>query len=214
VSVQPRLDGVETSGLGYTVQVGPKGVITGAGGTLARPERLGDYPVLDTRKAIDRLNAAGQGGPQLYARDDGAMETSTAEGSAAVGRDLPTSTVAAGGTIEPMPPTTAIDGGDTPVTIEPMPTEPSVPPEPQEVVLHGAERILMVVGASDGSDDAYLVPGYRFTGDDETVVDQIAVDDDSLLPDPAPVDPATPMPLEATVVPPVAPAVGETKPDQ
>ena len=61
--------------------------------------------------------------------------------------------------------------------------------EPQEVVLHEAERILVLIGANDGSGDAYLVPGYRMRGGDEWVVDVPAVDDESLLPT-TPVDPA------------------------
>jgi hypothetical protein len=73
--------------------------------------------------------------------------------------------------IDPMP----VD----PMPVEPMPTEP---PEPTEVVLHGAERILVVLMASDGSTDRYAVPGYRMTGDDGAVVEVPSVDDDSLLP--------------------------------
>jgi hypothetical protein len=60
--------------------------------------------------------------------------------------------------------------------------------EPQEVVLHEAERILVLIGANDGSGDAYLVPGYRMRGGDEWVVDVPAVDDESLLPS-TPVEP-------------------------
>jgi hypothetical protein len=181
------------SGLSSSVQVGPKGVIVGAGGTLARPERLGDYPVLDTHKAIDRLNAqmiVPMGRPEVLT-----AEGSAAEGSAAADDVAPTPAEA-----DPTVPS------DQPL----LPTEPYVPPEPQTIVLHGAERILLLVPASDGSTDAYLVPGYRFTGDEETVMDQIAVDDASLVP-PTPVPTAVP---DQPQVDPAVPAVGETKPAQ
>ncbi len=66
--------------------------------------------------------------------------------------------------------------------IDPCGPYPTEPMEPQEVVLHEAERILVLIGANDGSGDAYLVPGYRMRGGDEWVVDVPAVDDESLLP--------------------------------
>jgi hypothetical protein len=208
ITVEPRIDGLVASGLSYSVQVGPKGVISGAGGTLAHPERLGDYPVLDTRKAIDRLNtqfAVPMGAPEdLAARDGLASTTAPAAPAATIEPNTTVSTDTACDKVAPPP-----DGSTGITTMEACvgggpttPTEPYVPPEPQTIVLHGAERILMLVPASDGSTDAYLVPGYRFTGDQETVIDQIAVDDASLVPQQARV------PMQ------VDPAVGETKPGQ
>ena len=66
-------------------------------------------------------------------------------------------------------------------------------------MLHDAESILMLVGSTDGSDDGYLVPGYRFTGDDGTVVDQMAIVEDALEPVDVPDDtPTGPVPDPAT----------------
>ena len=56
VTVEPRLEGLPT-GLYASVSIGSEGVVTSAGGFLGVPERLGDYPVLDTHAAIDRANA-------------------------------------------------------------------------------------------------------------------------------------------------------------
>ncbi|MGK2949027.1 MAG: hypothetical protein ACSLFP_10660, partial [Acidimicrobiales bacterium] len=56
VTVEPRVDGL-ASGLLASVSVGPDAAILSANGFLATPERLGDYPILDTRGAIDRANA-------------------------------------------------------------------------------------------------------------------------------------------------------------
>ncbi|MGQ0832445.1 MAG: hypothetical protein ACT4OV_12290 [Microthrixaceae bacterium] len=89
VSVEPLLDGVPISGIGASVSVGSKGAITNASGTLGTPEPLGEYPLLDTRAAIDRLNKLQEGGygggpvplgaPDGVARDLG---VATAEESA------------------------------------------------------------------------------------------------------------------------------------
>jgi hypothetical protein len=204
VNVQPRVDGQLASGLQAMVAIGSKGVVSFASGYLSHPERLGDYPTVDTRGAIDRLNAGGQG---AYGAVDSSGAATSNVGSAVA--DVGGSTTIAMGQPDDRPVTTtaigvAPDAPQPPVTIEPYPA-----PEPQTIVLHGAERILMLVPASNDSGDAYLVPGYRLTGDNDTIVEQIAVDDDSLVP-PAP-QPA-PVPMVTTV--PVHPAVGETKPDQ
>jgi hypothetical protein len=55
-------------------------------------------------------------------------------------------------------------------------------PEPIEVVLTGVEQNLMLLPASDGSTDGYLVPGYHFTSDDGAEVDQVAIAEDALAP--------------------------------
>ena len=75
---------------------------------------------------------------------------------------------------------------DKPVEDCVAPTEPYVPPEPVEIVLHEAEHVLMVVPSFEEGGDTYLVPAYRFRGEQETVVDAVAVDDDSLVPPPQP----------------------------
>lgn len=206
VSIEPTVDGLAASGMYFNVSVGPKGEVTSAGGMLNTPERVGDYPTIDTRAAIDRLNdGIAYGGT----RDTAA---GTASGSAeaiapAVGTDeapVTTTTVVAdlgGGSsgIEPAPPicaqddvvtdAPAADGGasttlaaqvDPAVPVPECP--PYEPPEPIDVVLHQADRVLVLIAANDGSPASYLVPGYRFHGDHDTVVDVPAVDDQSLLP--------------------------------
>lgn len=56
VGVELRVEG-RPSGLMAQVSVGAKGTIVSAAGFLGELERLGDYPVLDTRATIDRANA-------------------------------------------------------------------------------------------------------------------------------------------------------------
>ena len=72
----------------------------------------------------------------------------------------------------------------------PIPTDP---PEPIEIVLTDAHVTLMLLPASDGSNDGYLVPGYEFSSDDGGTVAQVAIAEDAL----APVDP-TPDPTATT----------------
>ena len=247
VTVEPRIDGVP-SGLVATASVGSEGQVTNAGGYLGTPERLGDYPVLDTRAAIDRANAR-QGEGSAY-RGGVAMDTAVGSAEAPAGddpvttaaavKDRPAECEACDGNGERTvsttiacpegnsdcndvgviaePPTTypypckvqpdgteiceAVEPGITcpqaappadeplgaPETIECTPPVPEpgvepVPlpePEPVEIVLVDAEPSLVLLSAIDGSTDAYLVPGYRFTDADGGRVDLPAVADEAL----------------------------------
>lgn len=206
VAVQPRVDGKVASGWQSSVAIGSKGAITSASGTLGTPERLGTYPLIDTRAAIDRLNEQQHGyggGPALLGVPDG------------VGRDLPAVTAESpapgtsdgcapqpdgselcqssgtavtppvcGSPVPEIAPVPAPDGSVTtlapdPACPEPVPYEP---PAPIEVVLTGAEQILAVQYAIDGSNEAYLVPAYRFSSAEGNNPEVVAVADDSLAP--------------------------------
>jgi hypothetical protein len=297
VTVEPVLDGVPVAGWVASAGVGSKGVITSASGTLAAPERLGDYPLLDTRAAIARFNELQRsfdGGPVPLGApaDDGATDQAARDQAVSSGAaedpcapDAPTCTTmvapveptttvpackvqpdgseiceTTGGTIEPgcvttlpepapvptcpVPPpdvvceTIAVAPGTDPVavtaggcpgpgvcaegsggapsdevtdtTLAPMPSPECPPypaPEPTEVVLTGAERVLVLLPATDGGGDVYLVPGYRFSNADGVMVDMPAVDDDSLAPtttapdttDSSAVTPPTPTTCETAV---------------
>ena len=64
---------------------------------------------------------------------------------------------------------------------EPVPGPvPSPEPQPLEVVLVDAEPSLILLPATDGSTDAYLVPAYRFTAEDGSTVDLPAITEDAL----------------------------------
>lgn len=181
VTVHPRIDGKPASGWQSSVAIGSKGVITSASGTLGTPVRLGSYPLIDTRAAIDRLNEQQMGdwgGPVPMGAADG------------VARDLPA--VASESPAQPLceieipqpAPAPQPDGSVSalapdPGCLEPVPYEP---PTPIEVVLTGAEQILAVHYAIDGSNDAYLVPAYRFSSADGHNPEVVAVADDSLAP--------------------------------
>lgn len=240
VNVELQVDGVLVSGLGGSVTVGSKGEVTNASGYLGRLERLGDYPVLDTRSAIERLNLQTAGFGDLR-REVGRGDSDTpsvAVANGPVASEAPTSTLDVGRAtgscqvvdgpdgnttqscvstacppvplaaateagpgpgVEPAAPlTTTTLSADAPVG-SPNPAcptiDPYVPPEPIEIVLHEADRILVVAPAFDDSGDMYLVPGYRFRGDDAATVDAVAVDDESLAPAPTAPEPGTTEPV-------------------
>jgi hypothetical protein len=262
ITVEPRLDGRAVSGWLASVGVGSKGEVTSASGTLGRPERLGAYPLLDTRAAIDRLNelqGGGLGGVMpMETADAAATAEGSAEGSAGAGvaestpstlackvqpdgREIceqPTTPASDCVTILPEPapepacpappdcltttvspdttlaPDTAVGSEPADDVVEPCHAPPCpdvvtldvedgsretattsvddlcvapdpVPypePEPTEVVLTEAEQVLVLSPAVDGSNQLYLVPGYRFSNADGHLVEVVAVADDSLAP--------------------------------
>lgn len=107
----------------------------------------------------------------------------------------------------PVCPPVPLDGEPqlgAPESIECPAPDPPPEPEPFEMVLVDAERTLVLLGAIDGSADAYLVPGYRFTAADGGIVDLPAVADSALTTPPttdsSAVDPGDPPP-DDTVVP-------------
>lgn len=183
VSVEHTLDGVPVSGWSATVAVGPEGEVLHANGMLAEAELLGDYPLVDTRAAIDRLNeqqpAVLEGGWSPY---PGAAED-MATADEAVG--APVTTPCIPGSV---PVTTTVPGEAPETTLAPIPAcdqvppvepEPVPEPEPVEVVLTTAEPVLVLTVGPEGS---YLVPGYRFGNQDGQQVDVAAVADDHLAP--------------------------------
>jgi hypothetical protein len=154
VSVEPRLDGVPVTGWMATAGVGAKGAITSANGTLATAERLGDYPLIDTRAAVDRLNelqSTGFGGVMPLDARDGVAQSGTASADSpvstapctasdpaqcddtAVGADAPTTTVVSRCKTQPDGSEICEQGAATGpadcVTILPLPApQPACPP--------------------------------------------------------------------------------------
>jgi hypothetical protein len=126
-------------------------------------------------------------------------------------------------------PQTVVTGSDpavgAPDTVEctpPLPPDTTIVPDPApepsgpiEVVLVDAEPALILLPAVDGSEDAYLVPAYRFTDENGGRVDLPAIADDALttpvttdttvpqtgvLPDPGGVEPVDPDPCGPPLV--------------
>jgi hypothetical protein len=255
VTVEPRLGGLPAPGLSMYVGVGGEGEITMASGYLADADELGEYPLLDTTAALERLNEQYGGMMSAtatldpasagdMAADAGAAEPAVdpaVDPSASpatepdvvttepvppprdVGDDLPVLTVPPSTALPPdtiVPETTVpapppTDPGDEPTTT--IPGDPGVTPipAPPEVAVTDAELVLLMEVAWDGS-GTYLVPGYRFTADDQSSPVVTAVVDDLVEPPPTdlPGDPAVddgsgdgdaPVSDAPAEVPPVAP---------
>jgi hypothetical protein len=187
VTVEPVVDGVPAPGLDMYVTVGAKRRIDGASGHLGKVEKLGDYPLIDTKAAITRLNQGwGFGGVVPDVAASSAAESArpaTAGSDTAVSSDPGVTDNKPGpGT---GPPTVNGSGsgpdGSTLPTPVPMPPEPTVPLP--KVAVTDAEMVLVMVPSWDES-GSYLVPGYRFTADDRSSPTVPAVDDEVLKPPP------------------------------
>jgi hypothetical protein len=180
VQVEPRVGDLPAPGLAAYVAVGVDGRIEGASGPVGDLDELGDYPLVETRPAIDRLNEGwGLAGPLAATSDPGDPAEPTDAAGAAEGADT-----GQGG--DPG------DGGDGVAT-----DLPARIPEPEgsvETLLTDAEVVLMNVPSWDGDRGVYLLPGYRFTAEDGSdVVVPAVVDDliDAQVPESQPVDPGS-----------------------
>ena len=221
VTVEPRIGGLPAPGLSMYVGVGSEGTITMASGYLADPEELGDYPLLDTTKALERLNEQFSGvmtavdpaaadvavgaaepavDPATPATEPGIITTEPVPPPRDRGEDLPVLTEPLETALPPdtaVPETTIVEPRDPATTIPdepglpaPSPTTPPVP-APPKVEVTDAELVLLTEVAWDGS-GTYLVPGYRFTAEDQSSPVVTAVVDNLVEPPPAvsPDDPA------------------------
>ena len=169
---------------------GAEGVLQNAGGQLATPAQAGPYELVDLETAIARLND--QSG--FWGGFGGGIAVDTGVATGAVAPDVAEAPVS-----DVMP-------ADLPVETLPGETLPgeSVPPaEPVEVTvtLVDVEADVWWVWDADGS--VWLLPAYRFIGDDGGWYTVPAVADELLVQ----------APLPETTIEPVPPSV-DTKPEE
>jgi hypothetical protein len=200
VSATKPIDGI-TSPLAWGFGFGENGVLQYASGSFAVPEAVGPYPLIGLDDAFARLQDQGSywgGAPFLAETTVARVETAVVE--PAVGGDEAVSSP-----VEP-PPTIAVPSDD-PTQVEgsvPVDIEDSIPvdvgepipePEPIVVTLVGIEADVWWAWDEDGS--VWLLPAYRFIGDDDGRYTVTAVTDEFLIvvePDPVPV--LEPLPVE------------------
>jgi hypothetical protein len=179
VTVEPRLGGLPAPGLAAYVAVGAGGRIDSASGYVGPPEELGDYDLIGTRRAIERLNDGSWGYRTMDAAAEPGVMTETETNSATAS---PETTIPAGdeprtlpapaddpattGTTGTVPPTTIVGGGASGGA-------GAVPPT---TIVDG--------GASDGAGAGQIAPGEPAPGGPPT-------------PEPAPVP--VPEPVEVAV---------------
>lgn len=183
------------------VSFGAEGAMQYAGGQLAEPQQVGPYPLIGLDEAVERLRD--QSG--FYA---GGMATMDMARTTTVGGDVAVSSE--GVAVEP--------GVAEPGVIEPMPVD-TVPLEEVTVTLVDVQADVWWTMDVDGS--VFLLPAYRFIGDDGGWYTVPAVTDEFLvqvepdvvpLPEPMPVEsvPVESVPVETL---PVAITPVETKPE-
>jgi hypothetical protein len=185
VTAIERLDG-SIDGRRWDFGFGAEGVLQYAGGQLAEPARVGPYPLVDLDTAIARLNDQSgfwggyYGGGVGVATPDVAIATDAATD---VTTDAVTSGIAVG---EPAP-----DG--------------SVPaPEPITITLVDVQADVWWAWDVDGS--VWLLPAYRFIGDDGGWYTVPAVTDEFLVQVEPPVVSDEPLPAPEPLPAETAPA--------
>jgi hypothetical protein len=159
----PLVDGQQASGLEQSISIGPNKEIQYASGSVVRLDKLGDYPLVDTADAVDRLN-----NPPAYdtgGREPAPMPAEAREGSGTAvmvdpappsdsGSGSSGSSGSSGGSSEPGAPPTK---EEVPVPAPmPMPPEPMPEPEPRIENLTGVRLGLQFNGEA-------LLPVYIFT---------------------------------------------------
>jgi hypothetical protein len=196
------LDGMR-SPITVSAGFGANGALTWAGGSLARPERVGDYPLVGPQRGIDRLN------------DEAQRWMSLGYGAAGMARsavDDVAPTAAGGGAPANEPATDPAASPTDTVLIDPMPVAPECGPavdcvwpeaEPVTITLTGVRTDLTMVWDLDGT--VWLLPAYTFTNADGAMATVVAVDDSFVqlpeaLPVPEPMPEPTPEPAPDTVV--------------
>ena len=210
VDAAERLDGVATRHWGFSF--GENAELQHAWGNAATPEPVGPYPLIDLDAAIARLDSDqfGWGGVPMA---EPALLDAPADSDVSVSNDA---AVDDGASVsEPMP----VDVAEAPV--EPI-ENTEVPSDTLALItvtLVDVEADLWWVWDADGS--AWLVPAYRFIGDDGGWYTVPAVTDDYLIvaqptglptTEPAPEPPPTTAPPVAQ--PPATVPVDPTSPDQ
>lgn len=138
VAMQPSLDGAEVEGWGFVATFGDNAELQYASGSLARPSKIGDYPLVDTEAAYERWTS-GMGGDRVGVAVD------TVEPAPAVGAPEPAVGMPAYGT--------------APETV------PTLPPKIVEI--DRVEQVLLTEYARCPGEPMYLVPGYRLYAGDE-----------------------------------------------
>jgi hypothetical protein len=193
VTANEQLDGVTARTWGFTF--GAEAELQYAWGSVAAPEPVGPYTLVDLDTAVARLEEQAFSGFGGLAR--GAMEDT------AVSSDVASSEIAVA---EPMP-------VDVPVDV---PGE--APAEPQEITVTLVDVQPDLWWAWDADGSAWLLPAYRFIGDDGGWYTVPAVTDDMLIAEPTPDTsvPVTTLPPDTgptdTVAPDVVPTADEIGP--
>jgi hypothetical protein len=196
-SAVEQLDGA-FAGRTFSAGFGAEGVLQYASGQLAEPVQVGPYPLIDLETAIARLNdpSGFYGGfrPGL-GMDDIARVDAVGASEPAVAVEPASGGVAGSTGDAAMPPVSMPPETMPPVSVPPV----SVPaPAPEEVTVTLVDVEADVWWAYDIDGSVWLLPAYRFIGDDggwytvPAVTDEFLVQvpvEDVPMPEPMPIEP-------------------------
>jgi hypothetical protein len=218
VNATEQLDG-QFSGRNFSTSYGAEGVLTYAGGQLAEPSPVGPYPLIDLDTALARLNDPN--GFYMGGYGGGGIALDTGVASREV---VPAGVDAAAPEIATVPPATepatggGTDGSTGTVGIATAPPiSAPVPvsiPAPQQITVALVDVQPDVWWVWDVDDNVWLLPAYRFIGDDGGWYTVPAVTDEFLVQvpvDSVPVDPVPDNTAPATLPPVTVPPA--TTPD-
>lgn len=194
VYAQVQVGGM-ASAVGFSAGYGADGRLTSAGGTVAKLERVGEYPTVDADTAVERLRQRNLGWGRDVLLERGGSASLDAAVSSDVAIDAPTAEEPAV-LVDPLP------GGEM---------------KTRTVTLVDVEPTLTVV--FDVDDVMWLVPAYRFTADDGGIWEVMAIADGFVefdtggsgrpdVAEPPPVEQPEPLPVD----PPTAPS--QPEPDE
>jgi hypothetical protein len=202
VTVTPTVGGVPISGAGWSLAVGPQGVLLFGSGWLATPSSRGDHPLVGVQAGLDRLRTGGRwilrGGPgpvPLLGGAAGGLNSSSSAGSAP----------AAAPAAQPAPPVAPIP---LPVPTRAGPPAATPAPIPPTVLTVTGVHLALAWGTPvNGTGVAWLVPVYVFELSGGGAVPVLAVADGLVATPAPPIPPGVKiLPAPAPVEPPVAPA--------
>jgi hypothetical protein len=193
VTAIQRLDGA-IDGRRWDFGFGAEGVLQYASGQLADPIRVGPYPLIGLDEAVARLNdQTGMWGGYAGGIADGIGVAEPAiAGDVAV--DVPEGSVSSEG-----------------AAVDAMPIGSIPEPEPITITLVDVQADVWWAWDVDGS--VWLLPAYRFIGDDGGWYTVPAVTDEFLIQVEPPVTEPLPMPMPEPMPPETAPGAPTPAPD-
>ena len=176
------LDGVDVTGENWSFGFGAEGALEWAGGSFVNPEQVGPYPLIDVDSALERLRSNYLGSGGSYGGDFAIAEV--AEESVAID--------------EPAPEPQQLDAAAEDIADDEMWIEPG---EPEEITVTLVDVVADLWWATDVDENTWLVPAYRFIGDDGGWYTVPAVTDEYLVETPVYIQDDEPVPLPAVSEP-------------